>query len=201
MKNNKHKNAHLQNAYNKYGEDNFMFKTLFHCLAHKGVLARFENYFCKMYNANYNIRLIAESNLGLKVSEETRKKQSEAGKNKKPCSEETRKKLSEAGRDKKASEETRKKMSDKIPWNKGKKGISEETRKKLSKSHKDIKLTEEHKRKISKSHKGLNYLKDIPKSEEHKRKISESHKGMKASEESRLKMSEAKKKYWMLKKP
>jgi uncharacterized membrane protein YfhO len=59
------------------------------------------------------------------ISEETRKKMSDAKKN---ISEETRKKMSESARN--ISEETRKKMSD------AKKNMSDETRKKMSESRK-----------------------------------------------------------------
>jgi predicted GIY-YIG superfamily endonuclease len=148
LKNNNHCNHHLQNAYNKYGKESFKFEVLFYCLANKNVLNLFETYFYEFYKAAYNIRLIVESNLGLKSTKETCKKISEANKGRKnPCSEEARKKMSEA-------------RKGKMPYNKGIKGISEKTHQKMSKSAKgnknwlDKKHKEESKLKMSESHKG-----------------------------------------------
>ena len=88
-------------------------------------------------------------------------------------SEETKKKMSEAHKGKKFSEEHKKKLSEAKKDNQAFKGKhhSEEARKKISKGHKGIKLCEEHKKKISESKKG----KEL--SEEHKKNISKSKKG------------------------
>lgn len=119
---------------------------------------------------------------GKTLSEETRRKLSEAKKGKKraPFSEETRKKMSEAQKGEKNhfygkthTEETRKKISE---ANKGR-IFSEETRKKISESNKGKAYSEESRRKISEANKGR-----IP-----------WNKGKQLSEEARKKMSEAKK--------
>ena len=83
-------------------------------------------------------------------------------------SEETKRKISEANKGRIVSEETRRKMSE---AQKGHKGIkhSEETKRKISESSKGIKHSEEHKRKIGESNKGKIF------SEEHKRKIAKSN--------------------------
>ena len=106
---------------------------------------------------------------------------------KRNVSEETRRKLSEANRGKVFSEETKRKLSE------SQKGrvFSEETRRRMSESHKGRVLTEETKRKISEAKKGK---KSKPFSEEHKRKLSESQKGKVLTEETRRKLSEMK--FW-----
>ena len=116
LRNGKHKNPHLQNAYNKYGEDNFIFKIIEKC-APKKLTAR-EQFYVDNENREslYNIRIkCVDSNLGVKPSAETLKKMSVANKN---PSAETRKKMSKANTGKKhpnygkhTSFETRAKIS------------------------------------------------------------------------------------------
>lgn len=118
----------------------------------------------------------------------------------KQLSEEGRRKLSEAHRGrvpwnkgKKMSDEYRLKLS---IAHKGQK-ISEETKRKISEANKGRIVSEETRRKISESlmgHVGSNLGKKF--SEEHKRKISEAHKGKIVSEEARQNMSRATKKMW-----
>jgi len=79
---------------------------------------------------------------GKSLSEEHKKKLSEAGKNK-VFSEETRKKLSEKNKGRTLSEETKRKISQSregnVPWNKGKKGLqkhSQEAKERIRESHK-----------------------------------------------------------------
>jgi hypothetical protein len=126
-----------------------------------------------------------EGVLGVLVSEEKRKKLSEANKGKTP-SEETRKKLSEAGKGRIISEEHRQKIGE---ANKHR-IISEETRKKLSEASKGKTPSEESRQKMSESGKGRTH------SEETRQKMSESSKGEKhymfgktLSEETRQKIS------------
>ena len=94
--------------------------------------------------------------------------------------EETKRKIGEANRGKKRTEEHRRKMSE---AKKGKKK-SEETRRKMSESRKGMKHTEETRRKMSEVHKNP--------SEETRRKISEAGRGRPCSEETRRKISEGK---------
>jgi hypothetical protein len=96
-------------------------------------------------------------NYGKSPSEETRKKLSQASKNR-IISEETREKLRQASKNKLHSDETKKKISEskkgKIPWNKGKKFkncISEDTKRKMRESHTGKKQSEETNRKKSES--------------------------------------------------
>ena len=105
---------------------------------------------------------------GQKVSEETKRKISEALKGK-TLSEEHKRKISEAHKGKTFSEEHKRKISE---AQKGEKHYfygkthTEEHKRKISEAHKGKTLSEESKRKISEAHKGR------PKSEEHKRKMS-----------------------------
>ena len=124
---------------------------------------------------------------GAVVSDETRRKMSEALKGK-PRSKEIRRKISEAHKGKTHSEKSRRNMSES---QKGK-TFSEETKRKLSEAKKGKTHSEETKRKLSESQKGKTF------SEEHKRKLSESQKGKSRSEESKRKLSEANKgrKWW-----
>lgn len=61
--NNKHDNPHLQNSFNKYGINNFSFEIIEYC----NNLFERESYYFSLYQENcYNIRIIIESNKGIK---------------------------------------------------------------------------------------------------------------------------------------
>jgi len=172
---NTHINIYLQNAWNKYGEENFKFNVILYCK--KRVLIKKEQEFIDSYNLKkelFNICPTAGSALGRKHSEETKNKIS----------------LSEKG--KIISKETRQKLSESLKgWEPPL--MSERTKNKISESKKGIPLSEEHKKKLSEAKKGI---KRIPFTEETKRKMSETRKGIKLSEKVKLKMSEAKKKIY-----
>jgi len=92
------------------------------------------------------------------VSEESRRKLSEALKGRKH-SEETRKRMSAAHKGKKFTEEhceqIRKRMIGNTPWNKGRKGVySKETIEKLKKAGRKKTFSQEHRQNISKANKG-----------------------------------------------
>ena len=112
LKGNNHFNSHLQNAYNKYGKNNFKFRILLYCELFE--LTKYEQFFVDYYTPEllYNVRLeCIDSNQGITLSKEARKKISEAH-NGKHLSKETRKKISEAQSGKHPSKETRKKLSE-----------------------------------------------------------------------------------------
>lgn len=94
---NKHINEHLQNTWNKYGKDNFMFEVLLLCEEFE--LLRYEQWFLDnviKHNFDYNIAKYAECpGRGKVMSEETRKKMSEVKKGK-VFSEEHKRKISRA---------------------------------------------------------------------------------------------------------
>jgi hypothetical protein len=78
LRNNTHKNKYLQSSYNKHGENNFKFEIIEHVCSQKKLLNR-EQYWLDLtqcYNTKigYNISKIAGSNLGNKMSEESKKK-------------------------------------------------------------------------------------------------------------------------------
>ena len=72
LEENQSHNPHLQNAYNKYGKDSFVFEVLIFCDV--DMLDRFEQETCNRLHPEYNIRKEVTSNRGHKVSEETKRK-------------------------------------------------------------------------------------------------------------------------------
>jgi len=108
--NNCHENPYLQNAFNKYGLENFSFTLLEYCELELSKIR--EDYYCKLHNTHnpkfgYNIRPTGTELKG-KFPEETRQKISKSLRN----SEKFKKRDSGKGmRGKKHSEETRSKMS------------------------------------------------------------------------------------------
>jgi group I intron endonuclease len=79
LRNNTHDNRHLQNAYNKYGVDNFQFEVLVVC--EEQYLYSEENYWCNLLNTHnhkfgYNIKP-TNPNGNYRHSEETKLKISE----------------------------------------------------------------------------------------------------------------------------
>lgn len=101
-----HKNRHLQNAWNKYGESAFEFQVIEQVLI--PFLIEREQYWLDKLQAydrqhGYNARIIADSNRGLVRSEELRRRWSELklGKKRGPMSQAHREALSLAKRGKK----------------------------------------------------------------------------------------------------
>lgn len=159
LNSNQHENRYLQNVWNKYGADAFVFEVLLYCNPENCLM--FEQFALDYYQPEYNICKIAGSSLGVKHTEETKRKMCEnhanfSGTNHpqygKQLSEETKHKISEAQRGskhylygKELNDDWRKKIS------KGKMGWrpSEETRKRMSKSAIGKTLKESTKKKIS----------------------------------------------------
>jgi group I intron endonuclease len=149
---NKHHNVHLQRAFNRDKEENFKWEVIKYVekyedkLKLREELLKYEQYYIdglESYNPKYgyNIRLIADSNLGIKRSKETIEKIRRCNLGKK-LSEEHKNKISTNNKGKnlgkKHSEETKEKMSNKakertIPRKNGKipEYIIEKTRKKV----------------------------------------------------------------------
>ena len=109
LKSNVHVNKPLQNFVNKYGIENVEFVVLAKCPSEYCI--KLEQFFLDNFENKFNIRLIAESNFGLKASDETKKKMSKARKGKAvrgygfTVSEDTKSKMSEAGKNKVFTEE------------------------------------------------------------------------------------------------
>ena len=145
LRNNYHGNNYLQNAWNKYSEDNFEFRVLQEC--DEEDLDTFETLYINI------LKTLAPDGYNLK----------EGGSNGR-LSEETKQKMSEAKTGKQRSEETKEKISKslkgQISWNKGK-NHSETTKQKISEALKGEKNpfygknhTKETKEKISDTLKG-----------------------------------------------
>lgn len=109
LKSNVHVNKPLQNFVNKYGIENVEFRILAKCPSEYCI--KLEQFFLDNFDNKFNIRLIAESNFGLKASNETKQKMSKARKGKAvrgygfTVIEETKSKMSEAGKNKVFTEE------------------------------------------------------------------------------------------------
>jgi len=138
LRNNKHHNAHIQNSFNKYGEDIFEF-TIQDIVFDLEFLIEREQFWIDFYKSNdktigYNIREKAESNVNLLASDTTRQRISNANKGH-IVSEETKIKLSIAnkGKSRTKSKETRLKLS---IANKGK-VFSQDTKYKMSVARKE----------------------------------------------------------------
>ncbi len=152
-----HENSHLQRAWDKYGEDAFVFSVLEE--VGEGVLLIMEQEYLDDYFDRghcYNIATCAEAPArGRSLTEEHKLKLSEAHKGKKQSGEHTRK-ISEANKGKKRSEEFKRGRSEAMMGNQ------------IAKGHK---RTKEHRRKLSEANKGKHP------SAEARRKLSESHMG------------------------
>jgi len=72
---NKHHSNHFQKAWNKYGAENFVFEVLATCP--REYCVRLEQWFLDNLNPEYNVCKTAGSTLGIKMSLESRKKNSE----------------------------------------------------------------------------------------------------------------------------
>lgn len=177
LRRNIHRNRYLQRAWNKYEEKSFTFVVM-EKISNKKLLIQREQHWMDLHKSyerlrGYNLSPTAQSNLGIKFSEETRQKLSEAhrGKNNPMF-----------GR--KHNEETK----EKIRSTKLGKNATKETRKKMSLSHKGIRFSELHKIRIGLANKQRVYKKA---SKDTKRKMSIAHIGRKHSEETKKKMSAA----------
>lgn len=172
----------INNARAKYGLSAFGFEILKECSDDE--LDYWETYFIEKLNTKapngYNLTEGGGGNRGYVLSEETKRKMSEA-KRGKPRSEETKRKISDTQKGKQFSDETKRKLSE---VNKGKQ-LSEETKRKLSELNKGKTLSDETKRKLREANKGKKH------SDETKIKLRELHIGKKHSEEHKRKISES----------
>jgi group I intron endonuclease len=121
----KHHSSYLQNAFNKYGEDNFEFEIL-ERVDDVNFLIEIEQRWLDNENPEYNMTLIAgfNSHLGRKRSDETKRK------------------ISEALTGIKRSDETKKRISD------SQKGVPKDGTN-MNKDKINVPLSESHKNKIS----------------------------------------------------
>lgn len=173
-----HSNRHLQNAWNKDGEDLFEFSEVEY--VDKDWEIR-EQYYTDLWNPEYAIQKeCVTSSLGIVRTEEQKKKISNSlmGEN-------------NPNYGKRFSEEHKRRMSEALVGNKNALGCrrSEETRRKMSKAQRGLKrelFSDEHRRKIGVA--SSIYMKGKKLSEETKLKISAKLKGRVISEEIRQNM-------------
>lgn len=150
----KHENSYLQNAWNKYGESDFSFVIIEEVGGKERLIDR-EQYWMDMYDSynrefGFNLCPVAGSTAGFVHSETTRKKIGAAIKGNKNAlgykhTAEARKKLSDANKGKILSKKTRRKMS---AAHRGK-IKSKETCRKLSDAHKGRIKSKDHRKKIA----------------------------------------------------
>ena len=193
LRRNKHANGHLQNAYNKYGEDNFKWEMIElvpkigdMVSLKKDLLCR-EQFYLNLYKSyikeyGYNIRYLAENNSGTYISEKAKEK------------------LRRLRLGKKLSEETKKRMSESRKGNTNSVGriLSEEHKRKIRESNTGKIFTEESRKKMRESRLGKKLSEETKEkmrgriySEETRKKIGESSKGRKHSEEAKKRISES----------
>jgi len=76
LRQSKHHSRYLQNAWNKYGEENFEFRILHFCPPEDCI--QFEQIYLNLLCPHYNMSPTAGSTRGIKQSEETKNKNAEA---------------------------------------------------------------------------------------------------------------------------
>ena len=177
LRQNKHGNRLLQNAWNKYGEENFEWQILERCESVFETIIVCEQKWLDFYQAankehSYNLSPTAGSPLGYKHTSESLAKISESSK-KQVHTPERREKSSKSNRGQKRSAEACEKM--KLAWKYKRKRT----------------LTEEHKKKIGNSRRG----KKLNISDEQHKKRSEAHR--RAWQEG--KYNRIRKKFWNMK--
>lgn len=205
LKRGTHYNKKLLNVFSKYGESSLTFEIIEYCEI-ENLLCR-EQFYIDTLKPFFNNCLVAGSPLGIKHSDETKRKQSEKRVGVKIHSDEFKNRVSESNKNRVWTDEMKLKMSES---KKGKK-LSEEHKLAIGLFFKGKKLSEGHKRKIGEKSKGRkcseNTKQAVAKankeriiSDETRKKISEGSKGRIFSEESKLKKSESMKKYFLNKK-
>ena len=164
LRKNKHYNPHLQNAWNKYGEENFVLEIAEEIEGDNKALLFCEQVYLDEGFAKGVLYNISRTAGGGNLGEEVRQKQSEALTGREITWAD---KISKARKGQKVSEETKQKISETLTGHE----VTEETRAKMSKARKGRKPSDETKDKISKTLTGRKH------SEETKKKMRESWNG------------------------
>lgn len=140
LRSHRHANKHLQRAFNKYGEENFVFEVLQCC--EESRLTEYEQAFVNIWKPRYN--MCKECVRGMRHSDETKRKISMALTGKKLPKEQCRK-ISEANMGKHSLSEDH--LAKLVAINTGK-IVSDATKQKMHDVNTGKKLSEDHKRKI-----------------------------------------------------
>lgn len=178
-----HCNIKLQRAWDKYGCDAFCFSVV-EVVSNMQHLIPREQFWIDTAKPEYNICLIAGSQLGIKRSDETKKKMSDALKGRIPCAE-TRKAALVANTGKRQSAEHIAKRAQKLIGRKH----SQESMNKMYASIRTRVWTEEQLTRRAEIAEMMSlFHKGKPLSEEHRAKIGAANTGKKRTEESKAKM-------------
>ncbi len=150
LNNNTHRNTYLQNSWNKYGKESFVFNIIEQCDVDD--LDELEQFYILHYNTcnrkcGYNLDSGGNSNK--RLSDETRRKISESHK-KENLSDETRYKMSQAAKKRCATQEWIDFHYNIVSGHR----VSDETKLKMSKSHTGKKHDDATREKIRKSNMG-----------------------------------------------
>lgn len=151
LRNNQHQNIYLQRAWVKYWEHSFEFIILELCNVNELLIKEqlWLNWFqCFKIEIGYNLTPTAGNSKGVKHSQETRQRMSEA---KKKMTDKTKQLMSQQRKGKKHSEEHNAKIS---ASGKGR-TLTEETKAKIGAANKGKKASEETRKKISAGNKNL----------------------------------------------
>ena len=189
-----HCNDFLQKSFNKHGEDAFSFDIIEICFPEDCI--KKEQYYLDLYtpiNADfgYNICKVAGSVLGIKRSDETKKRVSEVKKSQNvKISEEIKLHLSKINTGKKLSQETK----DKIGKSSKGRRMSEEAKLKISVGNKGKPKSDAHKEAMRKAQLNSTYVRVC--SEETKLKMSIAAKNRnQVTDETRAKLSESRRRF------
>lgn len=168
-----HGNAHLQNAWNKHGEEIFEFRTLLYC--DEDMLLAYEQLAINQ-KSEYNLYKIAGSPLGTECSPETRAKLSKANMGHE-VSAETRAKIGAAHRGRKLSDEHKAKLGAASKGrNKGRK-LSKEHRERIGVALRGHKHSKESRANMSAAHIGKQTCLGYKHTAEARANMSAAHKG------------------------
>lgn len=202
LRKNKHHSPKLQRHYNKYGEEDLQFSIIEPCLP--VFLTAREQYYIDSVNPFFNICKVAGSTLGIKYTDESKDKLRRLRIGKTPWNKGLH--VGNGWKGRKHSEETKQKIKQKKLGRKA----TEETRSKISEGHKGKQMGSSNPmfgvRRFGKDNpmygkscwrRGKKFS---PLSDEHKRKLSEKGKLRKHTPEELIRMSEAQKKAWIIRK-
>jgi group I intron endonuclease len=188
-----HTNTHIQSSWDKHGESSFEFSVIVEVLLSEHLI-ECEQYWIDTYSMQgsvYNKAPAAGSNVGVKASEETKKKIGDAKRGKKQSAEHIAKRVAQTV-GKTRSESANKKTSMALLG----RVYSEETKAKMSAAGASKIFTDEHRARISAAGKGrvdsestLEKKRARRHSDETKEKMSSARLGKKASDDTRAKMS------------